>query len=143
MSKKIATFLFSLIIIVALLSACGVSSISLINTQWQWITVTEGNAQQYMENPEDYVLVFHGDGTFSGKVDCNSIAGTYEMAESGLTLSMGPTTLAECDGPNSLDDAFLGFLKYVESYQLKEGGLTLSLSGGSTKLGFKDGGPAE
>ena len=125
-----------------LLISCGGSSNALLNIQWQWSSITSGIAKQFIENSEDYVLVFREDGTFNGQVDCNVIAGTYEMNENELTLVLGPTTLAEC-GPDSLYDTFLGFLGLVNSYELEGGELTLFLSDGSTSLGFMDGGPAE
>ena len=130
------------ILLFALLSACGSPSPSLLGTQCQWATVTTGIAQEPIQNPKNYVLIFHEDGNFNGQADCNMISGTYEMDESALTLSIGPTTLAEC-GHDSLHEGFMGFLKYVERYELKDTRKTLFLSDGSTRLGFKNGGTAE
>ena len=143
MSRRI--FVLATLFIVALLSACGSPSPNLLDTQWQWASVISGIAMDLVQNPEDYVLVFKEDGTFAGKADCNVISGTYEMDESKLILSIGPTTLAEC-GPDSRYESFLGHLELVESYEIKDASInnmTMLLSDGSTKLGFKNGGPAE
>jgi hypothetical protein len=143
MSKSI--YVLAALLLITLLSACGSPSPNLLDTQWQWASITDGIAQNLVENPEDYVLVFNQDGTFSGKMDCNLISGTYEMDETMLTISTGPTTLAEC-GPDSRYESLLGKLELVERYEIKDSSvnnMTLFLSDGSTRLGFKNGGPAE
>ena len=143
MSKSICVL--ATLFIITLLSACGSPSPDLLDTQWQWASITYGIAQDLVDNPEDYVLVFNQDRTFSGKADCNVISGTYEMDESMLTLSIGPTTLAEC-GPDSRYESFLSNLEFVERYEIKDtsiNNMTLFLSDGSTRLGFKNGGPAQ
>lgn len=141
MSLRIFAF-GALVILLVSLSACGSPSPSLLETQWQFATITTGIAREFIQYPEDYVLVFHEDGTFNGKADCNVISGTYEMNGNGLILSIGPTTLAEC-GPDSLYEGFLGFLNNVESFELEDNSLTLLLSDGSTEMGFENGGPAD
>jgi hypothetical protein len=143
MSKSI--YVLAALLLITLLSACGSPSPNLLDTQWQWASITDGIAQNLVENPEDYVMVFNQGGTFSGKMDCNLISGTYEMDETMLTISTGPTTLAEC-GPDSRYESLLGKLELVERYEIKDSSvnnMTLFLSDGSTRLGFKNGGPAE
>ena len=141
MSKK-SLGLAALIIITMILSACGGASNSLLNTEWQWFSITSGIAKDYVDNPEDYVLVFYEDGTFKGTVDCNVIAGSYEIVNGRLTMALGPTTLAEC-GPDSRHESLIGKLDLVDSYEVEDSKLTLFLVDGSTRLGFVDGGPAE
>ena len=141
MSKK-SLGLAALIIITMILSACGGASNSLLNTEWQWFSITSGIAKDYVDNPEDYVLVFYEDGTFNGTVDCNVIAGSYEIVNGRLTMALGPTTLAEC-GPDSQYESLIGKLDLVDSYEVEDSKLTLFLVDGSTRLGFVDGGPAE
>ena len=134
--------ILSIFISLALFMNSCASSPGIVNIQWEWSTITSGIAQQPVENSEDYVLVFWEDGTFNADVDCNSVSGTYTQGENELSLTFGPTTLAEC-GPDSLYDSLMGFLPHVESYNLDGNDLTLFLSDGSTRLGFKNAGPAE
>ena len=141
MSLRIFAF-GALVILIASLSACRSSSPSLVGTHWQWAAVTTGIDQEPIQNPENYVLIFQKFGTFTAKVDCNQISGTYELTDYGIILSIGPTTLADC-GPDSLYADFLGYLKQVGRYYLKDTSLTLYLSDSTARLEFVNGGTVE
>ena len=134
--------LLVLVILLASMSACGNPSPSLVGTHWQWAAVTTGIDQEPIQNSENYVLIFQKFGTFTGKVDCNQISGTYELTDYGIILSIGPTTLADC-GPDSLYADFLGYLKQVGRYYLNDTSLTLYLSDSSAWLEFESGGTVE
>jgi uncharacterized lipoprotein YbaY len=56
--------------------------------------------------PPSYRLEFLADGTFSVKADCNMASGGYTVDSAQLTLTLGPTTAAEC-GPDSLYGTYL------------------------------------
>jgi heat shock protein HslJ len=86
-------------------------------------------------NPENYTIDFKEDGTFTGKADCNSIAGTYST-ESGFVITLGPSTLAFC-GEASLDTAYLDLLANVAAGGPDgTGGLALETAGGQQRMRF-------
>ena len=46
-----------------------------------------------------YAITFNGDGTYTGRADCNSISGTYTTGRnSGITIDAGASTLIACPG---------------------------------------------
>ncbi len=105
----------SLIVLVALTvafaaAACSSSSSSpsaagsTLEGTWQWTASTEAvpASQSVVPDPENYTITFASDGTYTGKADCNQIAGTYTVDGSNLTIAPGPSTLAFC-GEASLD----------------------------------------
>ena len=136
--------LSSLFVIAALLTACGGTPKELLDTQWQWtqLTETEPAAQSVVADPENYVLVFNTDGTFTAQVDCNLVSGSYEVSGDKLTVMPGPSTMAEC-GPESLYDLFLGFFGQVSAYELDGDTLTLIVGDDTAMMFFESAGPAE
>ena len=64
---------------------------------WRWESVTNQTTRETttVPNPEDYTITFNADGTLGGKADCNNFTGTYSQ-ESGLTITLGDSTLAFC-----------------------------------------------
>mgnify|MGYP000564929263 CR=1 FL=1 len=69
---------------------------------WQWIGYRETSPafQGMIPDAYNYTLTFNKDGTVSIKADCNVAMGSYQLSSDQLTISLGPTTLAEC-GPDS------------------------------------------
>ena len=128
-----------------LLVACGsgsssetASGNSITGVVWQWETVTnkDTNETTAVPNPENYTIEFKEDGTFSGKADCNNIAGTYSQ-ENGFSITLGPSTLAFC-GEASLDTMYLDLLSNVAAGGPDgEGGLALETAGGQQRMLFK------
>lgn len=97
---------------------------------WQWTSSTETQpaSQANVPDPENYTITFNADGTFTGKADCNNIAGTYIVAGSDLTVAVGPSTLAMC-AEGSAGDIYVAFLGQIASYEI---------SGSELKTTFAD-----
>jgi heat shock protein HslJ len=132
--KKL-TLLITILILAVTLTACGESSSELTDTEWQFTKITSGS-QELIENPENYILVFNDDGTFSANVNCNLVSGTYQVHEDELTMTPDDYSLSDC-GSDKVDDGFLNFLKIVESHKLDGDKLTLYLTDGITRIGFE------
>lgn len=105
---------------------------------WQWTasTTTTPASQSVTPNPENYTITFNKDGTYNGKADCNTIAGSYTTSGSSLTIAPGPSTLMACpDG--SLDALYTAGLLATQSYAIANGELTLTTKDGT--MTFKKG----
>jgi heat shock protein HslJ len=132
-------FLLSGLLLVALfLAACGGGSNELLNTTWQWTSMTESMpaSQSVILNPENYTIEFKRDGTFNAKVDCNQVSGSYELDGNRLTLRPGPSTMAEC-GSDSLYNLFLSNLAVVDGYEIEDNILILKFGTGLGEMHFE------
>jgi len=131
--------MIGLIIIPVLIAACGSQqtdqSITEIDWQWREMVETEPASQSLVLHPENYTLRLLSDGSLNIKADCNMVGGSYTLESGGLTLELGPTTLAYC-GEESLDHLFLGFLSSVERYVVENGQLVLELKDGAGRMTF-------
>ena len=110
---------------------------------WQWVSVTNQTTKETttVPNPENYTITFNADYTFTGKADCNQIAGTYSQ-QNGFQINLGPSTMAFC-GETSLDTQYLQLLGSVAAGGPDgAGGLALETAGGEQRMLFKNGGPA-
>ncbi len=84
----------------------------------------------------NYTIEFKSDGTYSGKADCNAIAGSYTTTSSGgLTIALGPTTLVACP-EGSLSSQYITALGNAASYAIANSQLTITLKDEGT-LVFK------
>ena len=133
--------LSSLLLVALILAACGGGSNELLNTTWQWTSMTESlpAAQSVVPNPENYTIQFKNDGTFNAKVDCNQVSGSYELDGDRLTFRPGPSTMAEC-GPDSLYNLFLSNLAVVDGYAIEDGALILKFGAGLGVMHFEKSG---
>jgi hypothetical protein len=69
------------------------------------------------------------------------VSGTYELdAAGGLTLELGPMTLAECE-PDSLYDEYLEKLVWVRTFVLAEDQLVLNMMADGGDLFFETSDP--
>ena len=110
---------------------------------WQWVSVTNQPKKETttVPNPENYTITFNADYTFTGKADCNNIAGTYSQ-QNGFSIKLGPSTMAFC-GEKSLDQQYRQLLGSVAAGGPDgAGGLALETAGGEQRMLFKNGGPA-
>jgi heat shock protein HslJ/uncharacterized protein YraI len=107
----------------------SISQAELVGMTWQWVGLRETMpaAQSVVPDPENYTLTFNEDGTVSIKADCNVALGSYELSDEQLTITLGPTTLAEC-GPKSSYSQFLGLLEQAASIGMGYGNLVITLS---------------
>ncbi len=136
--KKPVVLLVLAMSAVVLLGACSASAGSLTGKTWQWTASTTKvpASQSVVPDPENYTIEFMSDGSFSSKVDCNQLSGTYSTTSSGgLTIVPGPMTLAACpDG--SLDALYVAGLSGAQSYAVANSQLTVTTADEST-LTFK------
>ncbi len=114
----------------------------IVDITWLWQAFTQADTagQASVPNPADYTLLLNPDGTFSAKVDCNQVLGSYVLEGNNLTLMMGPSTLVACES-ESLADPYLALLSQVNAFDVIEG--QLFLVGESGQMAFLNGGEAE
>jgi heat shock protein HslJ len=123
MRKLIPTLAVALAVALA---ACSSGS-GLTGRTWQLTatTTTVPASQSVVPDPQSYTIEFRSDGTYGAKADCNQAQGTYATSGSNLTITLGPSTLAEC-GPDSLSDQYLTGLADAASYAIAGGQLTIT-----------------
>jgi heat shock protein HslJ len=121
-----------------------VSIDQVVNIQWQWVELFEGDpaSQSAVPNPELYVVVFRPDGQLHVTADCNVANGAYRAEGSWLAVNMGPLTTAQCP-EGSLSVQFVGLLVNVDSFGLEGDHLVLGLRDAAGRMIFRNGGPAE
>jgi heat shock protein HslJ len=115
-----------------------VSQVDLVGVTWQWISLVETMpaAQSVVPDPENYTLTFNEDGTASIKADCNVAMGSYELSGDQLTISLGPTTLAEC-GAESSYNQFLSLLEQAAGVGMAYGNLVITLADEAGQMAFQ------
>jgi len=115
-----------------------ISQADLIGETWQWTGLRETMpaAQSVIPDPENYTLTFNEDGTVNIKADCNVAIGTYQLSGEQLTISMGPTTLAEC-GPDSSYNQFLTLLEQAAKVGTGYGSLVITLANDAGEMYFQ------
>lgn len=126
-------------------AACGSGPPDeMLDTTWEWQQLVETSpaSQSVILGSENYTIVFTKDGLYSAKADCNMLAGEYEAKKDSLTLSPGPSTLAEC-GPESSYDQYTTLLSQVDGYELEGGRLILTFGNGAGQMIFANAGPAQ
>ena len=112
----------------------GSSTPTLTGEAWVWTSFSTSapGSEKVVPNPERYTIDFADDGTFSAKVDCNQVSGTYTTGDAGaMTIVPGPSTTAACPA-DSLGDDFLQGLTGTTSYDIADKQLSLSRADGGT-----------
>lgn len=78
-------------------------------------------------SPSDYTIEFMEDGQVTIQADCNRVSGSFtEEAGSGLSIELGPTTLAGCS-PESIDRRYLQALQDGVIYFFQGGALFIDI----------------
>lgn len=115
---------------------------NILDITWQWVEMveTEPTSQSVVPDPENYTVIFRGDGSVEIKADCNQVHGTYTQKGNALIITLGASTMAAC-GEDSLDQQYLSSLDQVNTFGMLSG--DLKLAGESFTMGFKNGGSAE
>lgn len=100
---------------------------------WTWVSTTyESEEELTPKNPQAFTITFKEDGTFSATTDCNSMGGTYEVDDQGITFGENiAMTKMYCEG--SQEQEFAALFGEIESYTFtSRGQLIFTLdSGGS------------
>ena len=84
-----------------LVSGNSRGSSGLTDVNWQLSAITEQTPTfqgvvPAAEQP-NYAIRFNDDGTYTGRADCNAIAGTYTTGRNnGITIEPGASTLIAC-----------------------------------------------
>lgn len=106
---------------------------------WQWVSFTSPVEQYSVDNPQNYVVTFNNDATLNIVADCNNAMGSYVIADTSITIQIGPMTMAACpDGSHS--DDFVKYLGSAAIYFFKDGHLFIDLMADGGTLEFA---PAE
>lgn len=104
----------------------------LVDVTWEWVSRDpNGNDidEITVDMPENYTLLFNEDGTFSAKVDCNNVFGSYATSNveddyRSIFMEAGPSTMAFC-GEDSLDQAMIQMFGPAQNYFFENDGDTL------------------
>jgi len=116
--------------------AGAVDPTAVVGPTWRLVAMTQQvPAFQGVVPPAEqanYTIAFADDGTFSAKVDCNQLAGSYTAgADGSMSITPGPMTMAMCpDG--SLGDLYLAALGDVTGWTADGGTMNLTLGEGGT-----------
>ena len=119
-----------------LISAASGSEI--VGVVWRWVKFLGGDGTTIIvDDPDKYTLELLPDGMVRIQADCNSASGSYTLdAAGGLTLELGPTTLAECEA-GSVYDEYLEMLGWVRTYVLEGDQLVLNMMADGGDLFFE------
>ena len=143
MKRLLIASVFALLAV--LMAACG-SGLpdEMLHTLWEWQQLVETSpaGQSVILGSENYTIAFGEDGLYSAQADCNMVVGEYEAKKGSLTLSPGPSTLAEC-GPESSYGQYVTLLSQVDGYKLEGGRLILTFGNGAGQMIYAHAGPAQ
>jgi heat shock protein HslJ len=123
------------------ISAAAESEI--VGVVWRWVKfLGSDDTTIVVDDPGKYTLELLPDGQVRIQADCNSASGTYTLdGAGGLTLELGPATLAECE-PGSLYNEYLEVLGWVRTYVLAGDQLVLNMMADGGDLFFEKASPA-
>ena len=131
-------------------AACGsesdgtiAASTGLQGVRWQWrqLVVTTPAKVIDVPDPSTYTMELQPGGTVDIDADCNHGVGTYTTAGSALTIDLGGFTRSAC-APGSLSNEYLADLVRVESYEITDAALVLTLADGGGDMRFSESEPA-
>ena len=98
------------------------AEMSLTGTVWQWVETVTPIETITAADPTRYTIAFLEDGTAAIGADCNRVVATYTVADSALTIVLGPSTLAACP-PDSQATPFMAGLSSAAIYFFQDGHL--------------------
>ena len=98
------------------------AEMSLTGTVWQWVETVTPIETITVADPTRYTIAFLEDGTAAIGADCNRVVATYTVADSALTIILGPSTLAACP-PDSQATPFMAGLSSAAIYFFQDGHL--------------------
>jgi heat shock protein HslJ len=111
------------------------ASPSLTGTTWEWVAFVDPTQKTNIDTPQNFTLIFKGDGQLQIKADCNLANGNYTVKDQSLSITVGPTTLALCPSGN-LGEKFVKYLGFSAIFFFKDGNLFIDLKadGGTLQL---------
>jgi heat shock protein HslJ/uncharacterized protein YraI len=116
----------------------SMSQAELVGETWQWVGLRETMpaSQSLIPNSENYTLKFNEDGTVNIKADCNVAIGSYQLSGDQLSITLGPTTLAEC-GPDSSYNQFLTLIEQAAGVGTGYGNMVITLANDAGDMWFQ------
>jgi len=125
---KILNLIFFLILLLFTLS-CNESttetkSSELLNTSWVLEAFEVNGILDIPPGTQVYNIQFKADNKFTGKNDCNSISGEYELNSNNIEIDNISSTEVYC-GKESMDYRFLEALRGAESYKIEGNELSI------------------
>ncbi|NIC04891.1 META domain-containing protein [Billgrantia bachuensis] len=139
MKRRFSTLLGSLAIVLA-----GCASMEspmhdepLENTYWKLTRVGNVTAEVADNQREAHFVLHAEENRVAGSTGCNRLAGSYQLEDD--TLSFGPliTTRMACLQGGETEQAFLGALEAVATWQVEGEALTLKDETGSAVAHFE------
>ncbi len=102
---------------------------------WVWKSAQSAGVSLTPQKPDVFMITFSADGHVSGKTDCNSFSGTYQVGSDGV-LTLGPlaSTLMFCEG--SQESQFTSLFSEMSRYVVSDSVLTLRKNDGLNSMVF-------
>ena len=117
-------------------SPATTSRSSLVGQSWQLQGVQYSNDELVTINePNRYSLEFFQDSRVRVQADCNQASGIYTQEASQLSITLGPTTLADC-APDSFSEQYLQTLQSAAGYSIEDNSLNIDLKANSGTMVF-------
>jgi len=107
-----------------------------VGTVWVLSSYGDPNNLAYPEQGVLSTAVFNADGSLNGSGGCNNYNATYTVDGSQISISQPASTRMACEKGQDQENAFLAGLQNAESYQVMNGTLKITSSGGATVLYF-------
>jgi heat shock protein HslJ len=113
----------------------------IVDIVWTWIEMQDAEGRSLIADPENYVLVFHTDGTLNVMADCNTGHATYTLEEDRLTLGPIALTKMMC-AKGSRSDQFVQMLDLADTVAIdpETGNLIITLKDQAGALVFAEAG---
>lgn len=111
----------------------------LVGPTWQWVRTVGPAGETMVADPTRYTVTFGVDGTAAIVADCNNVIAQYETTvDGGLTMTLGPSTLAACPA-DSQDQQFLSELGAARFSFVENGVLSIEVAEDGTTMQFMTG----
>lgn len=100
---------------------------SLVGATWLWVRSSyNDDSKSVPPRPEEYTVIFNGDGTINVKADCNLKGGTYRVNGQTLNITIAQSTMAACP-EGSLENLFIRDLNGAAVWFIKDDSLYLDI----------------
>jgi len=98
----------------------------LTGVDWKLVALGTTPAVVPPQGPPAHLTLNSAKKSIAGSTGCNQFAGSFALADRGLTLNVGAMTMMACpDDVAAQEEAFVGALKGTTGYRLTDGGLEL------------------
>jgi heat shock protein HslJ len=109
---------------------------TLTDVLWEWHETKRSDGTGVTpDDPSKYTLEFLEDGKVEVRFDCNRGFGTYTVSAASLTITLMAGTTAECP-PVTWGREYIKELRAAQSFALRDGDLSVTLSSGKGTMKF-------